>query len=148
MPTLSRTSLFRAPLVVVMLFVVALAALFPGAARPAHALAGLRAIPPDSTVIDGEVSDLLLRGKQLEVRYRNTGNVATEIVGELQVRDADGEVVEAVSFAESHKVAAGRRETFRVAMPALPPGKYTLYAVVHYGGPAMAAAQADLEVQP
>lgn len=148
MPTLPRTSLFRAPLLVVMLFVLALAALFPGAARPAHALAGLRAIPPDSTVIDGEVSDLLLKGKQLEVRYRNTGNVPTAILGEVQVRDAEGEVVEAVPFAESHKVAPGKRESFRVAMPLLPPGKYTLYAVVHFGGPALAAAQAELEVQP
>ena len=36
----------------------------------------------------------------------------------------------------------------RLAMPALPPGKYVLFAVVQFGGPAMAAAQAELEVLP
>jgi hypothetical protein len=32
-------------------------------------------------------------------------------------------------------------------MPALPHGKYRLFGVIDYGGPALAAARADLEVR-
>jgi hypothetical protein len=53
-----------------------------------------------------------------------------------------------VPFVEGRRIEAGKSEKFRVAMPTLPPGKYTLYAVVHFGGPALAAAQADLEILP
>jgi hypothetical protein len=146
-----RPSPFRAPLVVVVIFVLALIALYPGASLRAQAApagsamtAGVSTTPPP---VDGEVVDLLLKGKQLEVVYKNIGRVTTEILGELQVRDPDGNVVEAVPFVEGRRIAAGKTEKYRVNMPALPPGKYTLFAVVHFGGPALAAAQADLEIQ-
>ena len=91
--------------------------------------------------------DLVLKGKQLEIVYKNIGRVTTEILGELQVRDLEGNVVNAVPFVEGRRIDAGKTEKYRVNMPALSPGKYTLYALVHFGGPALAAAQADLEIQ-
>jgi hypothetical protein len=134
-----------------MIFVLALIALYPGASLraqaaptgPSSSLSGT--VAPSS--VDGEVVDLVLKGKQLEVVYKNIGRVTTEILGELQVRDPEGNVVDAVPFVEGRRIAAGKTEKYRVNMPALPPGKYTLFALVHFGGPALAAAQADLEIQ-
>ena len=98
--------------------------------------------------MDGEVSDMFVKGKSLEVRYRNTGTTATDIIGEVQVRVGDDSLVAVVPLMDGKRIEAGRRETFRVLMPALPPGKYTIYAVVNFGGEALTAAQADLEILP
>ena len=68
--------------------------------------------------------------------------------GEVQVRAGDDSLVVAVPLVEGKRIEAGRRETFRVAMPALPPGKYTIYAVVDFGGETLTAAQAELEIRP
>ncbi len=138
-----RPSPFRAPLVVVVIFVLALLALYPGASLRAQS-------PPErptTPAVDGEVVDLVLKGKQLEITYKNIGSVATEIIGELQVRDGEGNVVDAVAFVEGKRIDAGKTEKYRVNMPALPAGKYVLFALVRFGGPALAAAQADLEIQ-
>lgn len=140
-----RPSPFRAPLLVAVIFVLALLALYPGASLRAQAA------PPSagaSTSVDGEVSDLVLKGKQLEITYRNLGTVATPIIGELQVRNEEGDVVSAVAFVEGRRIDAGKTEKFKLAMPALAPGKYVLFALVQFGGPELAAAQADLEVLP
>lgn len=143
----NRISPFRAPLVVVVTFLLALLALYPGASLRGQS-APQQASTESSAAVDGEVSDLVLKGKQLEITYRNIGTVATPIIGELQVLDADGEVVGAVAFVEGRRIDAGKSEKFKLAMPALTPGRYTLFALVQYGGPALAAAQADLEILP
>ncbi|HCT58484.1 MAG TPA: hypothetical protein DGD08_14865 [Gemmatimonas aurantiaca] len=146
-------SLLRAPLIALGILALAALALAPLAALGAQSVSNgpAPAVTADTLpvpVVDGEVSDLLLKGKQLEVRYRNTGSVATMIVGELQVRDANDEVVLAVPFADARRVEAGRAEKFRLAMPHLAPGHYTLFAVVDFGGETMTAAQAALEIRP
>lgn len=138
-----RPSPFRAPLVVAVIFVLALLALYPGASLRAQSTPDRPATP----AVDGEVVDLVLKGKQLEITYKNIGSVATEIIGELQVRDGEGNVVDAVAFVEGKRIDAGKTEKYRVNMPALPAGKYVLFALVRFGGPALAAAQADLEIQ-
>lgn len=149
----------RATLLTVVVLTLAILALLPlGAllAQQAPVQSVLSAggnaphIRPESSpipVIDGEVTDLLLKGKQLEIRYQNTGTIATTIVGELQVRDSSGELVVAVPFVEARRVEAGRKEKFNVAMPKLAAGDYLLYAVVDFGGESMTAAQAALKVQ-
>lgn len=142
-----RPSPFRAPLLVVVIFVLALIALYPGASLRAQGAPTPAAVSA-AAGIDGEVSDLVLKGKQLEVTYRNIGTVSTTIVGELQVRNEDGEVVSAVPFVEGRRIDAGKTEKFKLAMPPLAPGKYVLFAIVQFGGPEMAAAQAELEVLP
>lgn len=156
-------SLLRAPLIVVAMFLLALLALYPGATLRAQnapittptvaPMVGATAAPAAPTVtakadtVDGEVSDVVLKGKSLEVRYRNTGTVSTELVGELQVRSEDDELVASVPLVEAFRIDAGKQQTFKVAMPTLPPGKYTLYAVVDFGGRELTAAQAALEVR-
>lgn len=138
----TRITWLRAPLMAVMIFLFALLALLPAAAIQAQSA------PVGITAIDGEVSDMFVKGKSLEVRYRNTGTTATEIIGEVQVRRDDDSLVAAVPLVEGKRIAAGRRETFRVPMPSLPPGKYTIYAVVNFGGASLTAAQAELEIRP
>lgn len=145
----ARTSLLRGPLVVVVMFVLALMAFFPLATLRAQAGPGPTATPvlrPDT--VDGEVSDMYVKGKSLEVRYRNTGSVTTELLGEVQVRTEDDSLVATVPLVEARRIGAGKRETFRVAMPFLPPGKYTIVAVVDFGGHELTAAQAALEIRP
>jgi len=130
---------------VILLF--ALLALLPAAAIQAQSPPATALTSPLPTV-NGEVSDMVVKGKLLEVRYRNTGTTAAAIIGEVQVRDGDDSLVVAVPLVEGKRIGAGRRETFRVPMTALPPGKYMLYAVVSFGGDALTAAQAELEILP
>jgi hypothetical protein len=153
MPSLPRTSLLRAPLLVVAIFVLALLALYPGASLRAQSSTNS---PSQATPVavdppaerDGEVADMYVKGKQVEVLYRNTGRTATSILGELQVRDQDGELVATATLVEGRTVGAGRSEKLRVAMPPLAPGHYTLYAVVDFGGESLTAAEAALEIKP
>jgi hypothetical protein len=143
-----RTSLLRGPLLVVVMFVLALLALYPGASLRAQRAPAASASSLPARQVDGEVTDMYVKRKQLEVVYRNTGTVATDIVGEVQVRDAEGELVATVTLVEARRVDARRTEKFRVAMPELPPGSYTIYAVVDFGGPELTAAEAALEIRP
>lgn len=148
-PTSShRVSLLRGPLLVVAMFLLALLALFPGATvRAQSAPAPTPAPSVRADTVDGEVSDMVVKGKSLEVRYRNIGTVPTELLGEIQVRTTEDELVATVPLVEAVRVEAGKSQTFRVPMPALPPGKYTLYAVVDFGGAELTAAQAALEIR-
>ena len=132
----------RAPLTALAILLFALLALLPAAVIQAQVA------PATTAAVSGEVSEMVVRGKSLEVRYRNTGAPATDIVGEVQVRDGDDTLIAAVPLVDGRRVKAGKLETFRVAMPALPPGKYTIYAVIDFGGESLTAAQADLEIQP
>jgi hypothetical protein len=142
----TRITWLRAPLMALAILLLALLLLLPAAALQAQTVSA--AAPSAVLTVDGEVSDMFVKGKSLEVRYRNTGTTATEIVGEVQVRLGDDSLVVAMPLVEGKRVDAGKRETFRVAMPALPPGKYTIYAVVNFGGEALTAAQAELEIRP
>ncbi len=144
-PTSRRPSMLRGPLLVVAMFLLALIALFPGATVRAQSAPGAAAARADT--VDGEVSDMTVKGKSLEVRYRNTGTLATELLGEVQVRTTDDSLVATVPLVESLRLEAGKRQTFRVPMPDLPPGKYTIYAVVDFGGHELTAAQAALEIR-
>lgn len=143
----TRITWLRSPLMALAILLFALLALLPAAAITAQAAPASPSAAPLATV-DGEVSDMFVKGNSLEVRYRNTGTTATEIVGEVQVRDGDDSLVAAVPLVEGTRVDAGKRKTFRVAMPSLPPGRYTMYAVVNFGGDTLTAAQAELEIRP
>lgn len=98
-------------------------------------------------VVDGEVKDMVVHGDSIVVTYKNTGSTATAIVGEIQVRGADDDVVASVTLADSVIVKAGATRTFKVAMPKLEKGVYTMYAVVDFGGAELTAAQASLEIR-
>jgi len=144
----TRIPWLRAPLMALVILLFALLALLPAAAIRAQSAPTAAAAAVPLTTVDGEVSDMFVKGKLLEVRYRNTGTTATDVVGEVQVRVGDDSLVVVVPLMDGKRIEAGRRETFRVMMPTLPPGKYTIYAVVNFGGEALTAAQAELEIRP
>lgn len=95
---------------------------------------------------DGEVADMYVKGDSLEVVFVNTGRKATDIIGAVQVRTLRDTEVTTVALAGA-TVSAGSRHVMRVAMPKLARGKYTLYAIVDFGGDGLTAAQAALEIK-
>lgn len=103
-------------------------------------------VTPSGLNTDGEVSDMFVRGDSLVVNFRNTGKLRSDVVGEVQVRLADDSLVTVVPL-EAATVLAGSERQWRIRMPKLAPGKYTIYGVVDFGGPSLVAAQAALEIR-
>ena len=100
--------------------------------------------------IDGKLRNLVItgpKGDSLEITYANTGTVSTAIAGEVQVFVSEDEIVATVPFADARIIKAGTTQRFRVAMPKLAKGRYTLIAIVEYGGETMTAAQATLDMR-
>lgn len=97
--------------------------------------------------VNGEVRNMVLKGDSIEVTYKNTGALPTAIVGELQVHLTEDEVVSSVVFADAMVIKAGATQRFRIAIPKLAKGKYTLVAIVDYGGEQMTAAMASLDMR-
>lgn len=118
-------------------------AILPDDPNPTTLSLATVATPSD---IEGEVSDMYVRGDSLEVVYANTGKRATDIIGAVQVRTlGDTPVTEVPLHAAT--VSPGTRYVMRVAMPKLAKGKYSLYAIVDYGGGELTAARAALEIK-
>jgi hypothetical protein len=97
--------------------------------------------------IDGQVQNLVLKGDSLEVTYKNIGSQPTAIVGELQVHVTEDDIVSSTVFANALLVKPGATQRFKIAMPKIAKGKYTLVAIVDYGGAQMTAAMATLEMR-
>lgn len=97
--------------------------------------------------INGEVRNMVLKGDSIEVTYKNTGELPTFIIGELQVHLSEDEVVSSVVFADELIVKPGATQRFRIAIPKLAKRKYTLVAIVDYGGEQMTAAMATLDMR-
>jgi len=110
-----------------------------------------RALPPvvDVTTasIAGAVRDMTIKGDSIEVTYTNSGTVATVIAGEVQVYVSEDDVKASMVFAEAVTINAGATQRFRVALPKLARGRYTLIAIVDYGGVTMSAAKAALDMR-
>jgi hypothetical protein len=109
-----------------------------------------RALPPviDVTTasIAGAIRDMAIKGDSIEVTYVNNGTVPTVINGEVQLYVAEDDIRASVVFADALTVRAGATLRFRVAMPKLGRGKYTMIAIVDYGGVTMTAAKAALQM--
>lgn len=103
-------------------------------------------VTPTGLHADGELTDMYVKGDSLEVVFRNTGQLRTDIVGEIQVLAADSSVVTTVPL-DSTTVLVGATRHFRVAMPKLPRGQYVLVALVDFGGDQLTAVQAALDIR-
>ena len=103
-------------------------------------------VTPSGLTVDGELSDMFVKGDSLEVIFRNTGKLRTSIVGEVQVQTTGDSVVTTVPL-DSATVLVGATRRFRVAMPKLPRGKYLLVALVDFGGQQLTAVQASLDMR-
>ncbi len=98
-------------------------------------------------VVRGEVQNMVLKGDSIEVTYKNIGELPTVITGELQVHLTEDEIVSANVFADAISIKPGATQRFRIAMPKLAKGKYTMVAIVDYGGEEMTAAMATLDMR-
>ncbi len=119
----------------------------PAKGRLGETIATVTAAAP---AIDGKLQNVVItgsKGDSIEITYANTGTMATAIVGEVQVFVSEDEVVATVPFADAQIISAGTTQRFRVAMPKLAKGRYTLIAIVEYGGETMTAAQATLAIR-
>ncbi|MES2523098.1 MAG: hypothetical protein V4617_10395 [Gemmatimonadota bacterium] len=102
-------------------------------------------VTPRGLAASGTMSAIVVRGDSVDLLFTNTGRTRADIVGVLQVRAADNTVVHSTPLAEGTVLAGGTRR-YRVPMPPLPPGRFTLLGIVDFGGDAMAAAQAAVEI--
>lgn len=103
-------------------------------------------VTPSGLSVDGELSDMYVKGDSLEIVFKNTGKLRTRIIGEVQVQMSDDSVVTALPIEEA-TVLAGATRRLRVAMPKLPRGKYVLLAIVDFGGDQLTTVQAALEMR-
>lgn len=103
-------------------------------------------VTPSGLSADGELSNMYVKGDSLEVIYKNTGKVRTNIVGEIQVQTAGDSVVTTMPL-DSATVLVGATRRFRVAIPKLPRGKYLLVALIDFGGEQLTAVQAALDIR-
>jgi P pilus assembly chaperone PapD len=103
-------------------------------------------VSPSGLRVDGELSDMYVKGDSLEIVFKNTGKVRTNIVGQVAVQTPDESVVTTIPI-EAVMVHVGATRRLRVAMPKLPPGKYVLVAMVDFGGDQLTAVQAALEMR-
>ena len=121
----------------------------PGTVKGASSEA-IAPVTSTTPAIDGKLRNMIItgaKGDSIEITYANTGTMATAIVGEVQVFVSEDEVVATVPFADAQIIRAGTTQRFRVAMPKLAKGRYTLIAIVEYGGETMTAAQATLAIR-
>ncbi len=114
--------------------------------RPAPSPCSAHPLSAQSLRVDGEVSDMYVKGDSLEVVFCNTGRFQTSLVGEIQVRLVGDSVVTAVPIA-SASVKSGEQRTMRIAMPKLAKGAYVLFVVVDFGGAQLTAAKAELVIE-
>lgn len=102
-------------------------------------------VTPPGLGVAGTVNTLVVRDGTIELHFANTGRSRADIVGVVQVRRADDTVVHSMALPEATVLPGGSRR-YRVAMPVLPAGRFTVIGIVDYGGDVMAAAQAPLVV--
>jgi P pilus assembly chaperone PapD len=84
-------------------------------------------------------------GRELVVRFHNTGGVPLWPHGRAEFRRLDNSVAASADIPE-FPVLPGAVRRVTVAVPALPRGRYVALALVDYGGAEIAGGQAELEV--
>ncbi|HYW30387.1 MAG TPA: hypothetical protein VE869_02690 [Gemmatimonas sp.] len=102
-------------------------------------------VTPPELDVAGAVSALIVRRDSIDVLFENTGRSRADIVGVVQVRTHDNTVVHSMPLPEATVLPGGLRR-YRIPVPALPPGRFTVIGIVDFGGDVMAAAQAALEI--
>jgi P pilus assembly chaperone PapD len=83
--------------------------------------------------------------RDVVIAFRNTGGVSLRTTGRVELRRGDNSVAGSATIAE-FPTLPGARRVVRVALPELPPGKYTALAMLDFGGSEIAAGQIDVDV--
>jgi len=107
-------------------------------------------IIPESTHIAGEVDDVktqtLSDGQHYLVDFHNTGNAHVYLSGRVEIKQG-GTVVDRVAFPQGLLVERAGKRLIDAVGKKLPPGSYSVVALVDYGGPNLVAGQANITVR-
>ncbi|MCC7054534.1 MAG: molecular chaperone [Gemmatimonadaceae bacterium] len=111
-------------------------------------------VTPDGLTAEGEVTDLQIeaaaRGDtgaapKARVTFRNTGALHVAAQGRLEIRREDNSLVAVAALPAMHALP-GAEAVVTVRLPACPPGRYTVVAIVDYGGAELAAGELEHEI--
>jgi P pilus assembly chaperone PapD len=107
-------------------------------------------IIPETAKIAGEVDDVknqqLSDGEHYLVDFHNTGNAHVYLSGRVEVKQG-GSIVDRITFPQGLLVERGGKRTIDALGKRLPPGSYSVVALVDYGGPNLVAGQANITVR-
>jgi P pilus assembly chaperone PapD len=105
---------------------------------------------PESTRIGGEINDVKTQslgdGQHYLVDFRNTGNAHVYLSGRVEIKQG-GTVVDRVAFPQGMLVERSGKRLIDAVGKKLPPGSYSVVALVDYGGPNLVAGQANITVR-
>jgi hypothetical protein len=82
----------------------------------------------------------------LQLTFRNIGTSQLAVHGEVEVRSLDNQLVHRASVASVPVLPAAQR-LLTVPLPALPPGRYMILALLDFGGAELVAGQLAYEVR-
>lgn len=108
-------------------------------------------VAPDGLHPEGDVTDVRVTtpasasrdtAAQVEVTFRNTGRVHLSTQGRIEIRREDNSLVAVTALPAMHALP-GAESVASVRLPPCPTGRYTILAIVDYGGTELAAAQLD-----
>jgi P pilus assembly chaperone PapD len=105
---------------------------------------------PESTRIGGEIDDVHMQsdtdGQHYLVDFHNTGNAHVYLSGRVEVKQGST-IVDRVAFPQSLLVERGGKRVIDALGKKLPPGSYSVVALVDYGGPNLVAGQTNVTVR-
>lgn len=110
-------------------------------------------VAPAGLRMEGEVTDVrvtALRASrtashEAQVTFRNTGGLHVAATGRIEIRRDDNSLVAVTPLPAMHALP-GAESVAKVRLPDCPAGRYTILAIVDYGGAELAAAQLEHEV--
>lgn len=82
----------------------------------------------------------------MRIMFQNTGNGLIRLSGELEIRDLDGQLVDAVEIGNRVSFPGSTHAVSAALSKRLPPGEYVVLAVLDYGGDRVLAGESRFSV--
>ena len=105
---------------------------------------------PESTRLAGEVTDVKTQpmddGEHYLVDFKNTGNAHEYLSGRVEVKQGTA-IVDRVTFPQGMLVERSGKRLIDAVGKKLPPGSYSVVAMIDYGGSSIVAGQANITVR-
>jgi hypothetical protein len=105
---------------------------------------------PNTLKVAGEVDDVTTQaeadGEHYLVGFHNTGNAHVYLSGRVEIKQGAA-IVDRVTFPAALLVERGGKRVIDAVGKKLPPGSYSVVAMVDYGGTNLVAGQANLTVR-
>ena len=85
-------------------------------------------------------------GGEVRVSFQNTGNGLVRLSGQLELRDATGNLVQTLDVQDEAALPGYTREIAAALAEPLPPGDYVALAVLDYGEAKVAAGEGSFQI--